>query len=203
MFCAPPSTSNRSSSLDAGRWRFAATSVFSRRAAAHAPINPLTTKQWRRGRDSNPRCPSRHARFQGGCIRPLCHLSGYYTFTTVARQTLDFKGKSRGFQDRPFRPLTHPSAVECFRQFTSPGFTSPAGTGVDLGGTTSWDYVPKDMGTGLGRPELSPRRVQGLYTEDELERGAAEKHTYLGRYPNQQIRRSSHDRANLLRCRLP
>lgn len=30
---------------------------------------------WRRGRDSNPRCPCEHAAFRVRCIRPLCHLS--------------------------------------------------------------------------------------------------------------------------------
>ena len=29
----------------------------------------------RRGWDSNPRCPFRHAGFQDRCIQPLCHLS--------------------------------------------------------------------------------------------------------------------------------
>lgn len=31
--------------------------------------------KWRRGRDSNPRCPCEHAAFRVRCIRPLCHLS--------------------------------------------------------------------------------------------------------------------------------
>ena len=30
---------------------------------------------WRRGGDSNPRCPCEHAAFRVRCIRPLCHLS--------------------------------------------------------------------------------------------------------------------------------
>ena len=30
---------------------------------------------WRRGGDSNPRCPCRHAAFRVRCDRPLCHLS--------------------------------------------------------------------------------------------------------------------------------
>ena len=35
--------------------------------------------KWRRGWDSNPRCPRRHGGFQDRCIRPLCHLSGTAT----------------------------------------------------------------------------------------------------------------------------
>src|SRR5690606_25539007 len=31
--------------------------------------------KWRRGRDSNPRCPCEHAAFRVRCIQPLCHLS--------------------------------------------------------------------------------------------------------------------------------
>jgi hypothetical protein len=46
---------------------------------------------------------------------------------------------------------------------------------VDLGGTTS----QRTLGTGFGTTgTLRHGSVQGLYTEDELERVAAEKHTY-------------------------
>src|SRR5262249_33181620 len=31
--------------------------------------------KWRRGRDSNPRYPSRYGRFRGGSFQPLTHLS--------------------------------------------------------------------------------------------------------------------------------
>ena len=49
------------------------------RELARATFVRLSLKEiWRRGRDSNPRYPSRHARFQGGCIQPLCHLSDIY-----------------------------------------------------------------------------------------------------------------------------
>src|SRR6266852_496873 len=34
------------------------------------------TKDWRRERDSNPRCPLRHGRFRGVWFQPLTHLSG-------------------------------------------------------------------------------------------------------------------------------
>ena len=33
-------------------------------------------KDWRRGRDSNPRYPLRYVRFRGGSFQPLTHLSG-------------------------------------------------------------------------------------------------------------------------------
>ena len=36
--------------------------------------HPLDARE-RRGWDSNPRCPFRHAGFQDRCIQPLCHLS--------------------------------------------------------------------------------------------------------------------------------
>ncbi len=35
--------------------------------------HPFTV--WRRGRDSNPRYPSRYVRFRGGSFQPLTHLS--------------------------------------------------------------------------------------------------------------------------------
>jgi hypothetical protein len=34
------------------------------------------SRLWRRGWDSNPRCPHRHAAFRVRCFRPLSHLSG-------------------------------------------------------------------------------------------------------------------------------
>ncbi len=36
---------------------------------------PLRGRRWRRGRDSNPRCPCGQSGFQDRRIRPLCHLS--------------------------------------------------------------------------------------------------------------------------------
>src|SRR5256885_10143873 len=85
MFSAPPSTSNRSSSLNAGRSRFRGDIRIRLGVLQISPPQPLTTKQWRRERDSNPRYPF-----------------GY-----------------SGFQDRPFRPLTHPSVANKRRFFAS------------------------------------------------------------------------------------
>ena len=34
-----------------------------------------TTSRWRKGWDSNPRCPCRHAGFQDRCLKPLGHPS--------------------------------------------------------------------------------------------------------------------------------
>ncbi len=38
-------------------------------------LHGVIKHQWRRGGDSNPRCPCRHAAFRVRCDRPLCHLS--------------------------------------------------------------------------------------------------------------------------------
>ena len=47
--------------------------------AGNAPKNDnlwcASRDDWRRGGDSNPRCPCRHAAFRVRCIQPLCHLS--------------------------------------------------------------------------------------------------------------------------------
>ncbi len=43
-----------------------------RRLPGHAPV----TGGWRRGRDSNPRCPYGHNGFRDRPIQPLSHLSG-------------------------------------------------------------------------------------------------------------------------------
>ena len=47
--------------------------------AGNAPKNEnlwrASRDDWRRGGDSNPRCPCRHAAFRVRCIQPLCHLS--------------------------------------------------------------------------------------------------------------------------------
>src|SRR6185312_11121569 len=37
---------------------------------------PDTTSYWRKGWDSNPRYPCRHAGFQDRCLKPLGHPSG-------------------------------------------------------------------------------------------------------------------------------
>ncbi len=37
-------------------------------------------KNWRRGRDSNPRWTKAHSGFQDRCIKPLCHLSNCLQF---------------------------------------------------------------------------------------------------------------------------
>ena len=42
-------------------------------AGSHALIAEI--KDWRRGRDSNPRYPLRYVRFRGGSFQPLTHLS--------------------------------------------------------------------------------------------------------------------------------
>src|SRR5258708_23350769 len=39
------------------------------------PHGGATRKNWRRGRDSNPRYPLRYVRFRGGSFQPLTHLS--------------------------------------------------------------------------------------------------------------------------------
>src|ERR1700730_16174703 len=39
---------------------------------------------WRRARDSNPRYGFPYSSFQDWRLQPLGHLSGYYTFTTIA-----------------------------------------------------------------------------------------------------------------------
>ena len=81
---------------------------------------PIVVPKWRRGWDSNPRYPSRHAAFRVRYIRPLCHLS-------AAPMSL---GRARGFSSRSRRR----SQAVCERNPTlSLGGQGQAGRGPCLG----------------------------------------------------------------------
>src|SRR5450755_662027 len=47
-----------------------------RRGSQFEAVRSKGNKNWRRGRDSNPRYPLRYVRFRGGSFQPLTHLSG-------------------------------------------------------------------------------------------------------------------------------
>src|SRR5580700_9182539 len=56
---------------------------------------------WRKGWDSNPRYPCRHAGFQDRCLKPLGHPSGAATSSTWAWEDQE-QPQSDGDQARPW-----------------------------------------------------------------------------------------------------
>ena len=74
---------------------------------------PGHTKSWRRGRDSNPRYPSRYGRFRGGSFQPLTHLSASAGLRIVDNcgrwliASLQFSKGSRGRHARHLKSVTN------------------------------------------------------------------------------------------------
>src|SRR6476620_11491018 len=113
MFCARPSTSNRSSSLDAGRSRFRGDFRIRVGVPQITPLSTSENKAVAEGEGFEPPVPLRAQRFS----RPP---------VSTAHASLRSRVLSAVYQ---------------------PWITSPAGTGVDLGGTTSqrtWHWIGDD-----------------------------------------------------------
>ena len=72
-----------------------------------SPLTSLTFKgdepmrNWRRGRDLNPRYPLRYVRFRGGSFQPLTHLSAMDRYAIAERKILRLRS---GFRQRDRTP---------------------------------------------------------------------------------------------------
>ena len=91
--------------------------------------------KWRRGWDSNPRYPSRHAAFRVRYIRPLCHLS-------AAPMSL---GRARGFSSRSRRRSQ--AVCERNRRYRWAGRDKPGAAPV-------WASTPLNRNSSAGRPPV-------------------------------------------------
>ena len=58
-------------------------------------MQAISEGRWRRGRDSNPRYPSRYGRFRGGSFQPLTHLSARENEQTLIVTLHSFFSKER------------------------------------------------------------------------------------------------------------
>ena len=89
---------------------------------------PIKSNAWRKGWDSNPRCPCRHAGFQDRCLKPLGHPSvlgvealskvrpsgkeaiATFGYLVMERPWSDLP-LSRAFAVRPVQPGDHREAL--------------------------------------------------------------------------------------------
>ena len=140
MFCARPSTSNRSSSLDAGRSRFRGDFRIRVGVPQITPLSTSDNKAVAEGEGFEPPVPLRAQRFS----RPP---------VSTAHASL---------RSRVLSAVYQPWIYIARRDWCG----------------SWWNYLPTDVALDWGRPELSATERSGLYTGDELERVAAEKHTY-------------------------